>query len=38
MSKLDQIKAAEAKLLLHTYDRNPILFVRGEGVDRKSVV
>jgi acetylornithine/N-succinyldiaminopimelate aminotransferase len=32
MSKLEQIKAAEAKLLLHTYDRNPILFVRGEGV------
>jgi acetylornithine/N-succinyldiaminopimelate aminotransferase len=32
MSKLEQVKAAEAKLLLHTYDRNPILFVRGEGV------
>jgi acetylornithine/N-succinyldiaminopimelate aminotransferase len=32
MSKLEQIKAAESKLLLHTYDRNPILFVRGEGV------
>ncbi|MGA2249121.1 aspartate aminotransferase family protein [Terracidiphilus sp.] len=32
MSKLEQIKAAEAKLLLHTYDRNSILFVRGEGV------
>ena len=32
MSKLEQIQAAEAKLLLHTYDRNPILFVRGEGV------
>ena len=32
MSKLEQIKAAEARLLLHTYDRNPILFVRGEGV------
>jgi acetylornithine/N-succinyldiaminopimelate aminotransferase len=32
MSKLEQLKAAEAKLLLHTYDRNPILFVRGEGV------
>lgn len=32
MSKLEQVKAAEAKLLLPTYDRNPILFVRGEGV------
>jgi acetylornithine aminotransferase/acetylornithine/N-succinyldiaminopimelate aminotransferase len=32
MSKLEQIQAAESKLLLHTYDRNPILFVRGEGV------
>lgn len=32
MSKLEQVKAAEARLLLHTYDRNPILFVRGEGV------
>lgn len=32
MSKLDQIRAAEARLLLQTYDRNPILFVRGEGV------
>ncbi|HWG21743.1 MAG TPA: aspartate aminotransferase family protein [Terracidiphilus sp.] len=31
MSKLEQIRAAEAKLLLPTYDRNPILFVRGEG-------
>lgn len=31
MSKLEQIRAAEAKLLLQTYDRNPILFVRGEG-------
>ncbi len=30
--KLDQIRAAEAKLLLSTYDRNPILFVSGEGV------
>lgn len=29
---LDEIKAAEARLLLGTYDRNPILFVRGEGV------
>jgi len=32
MSKLDELKAAEAKLLLGTYDRNPVLFVRGEGV------
>src|SRR5277367_6443908 len=29
---LDQIKAAEAKLLLQTYERNPLLFVGGEGV------
>lgn len=32
MSKLDELKAAEQKLLLGTYDRNPLLFVRGEGV------
>jgi acetylornithine aminotransferase/acetylornithine/N-succinyldiaminopimelate aminotransferase len=32
MSKLDELKAAEAKLLLGTYDRYPLLFVRGEGV------
>ena len=32
MTKLDQIRAAEAKLLLSTYDRNPILFVSGQGV------
>lgn len=32
MSKLEQIRAAEARLLLSTYERNPILFVRGEGV------
>ena len=32
MTKLDQIKAAEARLLLPTYERNPILFVSGEGV------
>ena len=32
MTKLDQIRAAEAKLLLSTYERNPILFVTGEGV------
>ena len=30
--KLDAIQAAEAKLLLTAYERNPILFVRGEGV------
>jgi acetylornithine/N-succinyldiaminopimelate aminotransferase len=29
---LDEIRAAEAKLLLSTYERNPILFVDGEGV------
>jgi acetylornithine/N-succinyldiaminopimelate aminotransferase len=29
---LDQIKAAEATLLLPTYERNPLLFVSGEGV------
>ena len=32
LTKLDQIRAAESKLLLQTYDRNPILFVTGEGV------
>ena len=32
MTKLEEIKAAEARLLLPTYDRNPILFVGGEGV------
>lgn len=30
--KLAAIQAAEAKLLLPTYERNPILFVDGEGV------
>jgi acetylornithine/N-succinyldiaminopimelate aminotransferase len=30
--KLDEIRAAEAKLLLPTYERNPILFIGGEGV------
>jgi acetylornithine/N-succinyldiaminopimelate aminotransferase len=30
--KLDSIQAAEAKLLLQTYERNPLLFVTGEGV------
>jgi acetylornithine/N-succinyldiaminopimelate aminotransferase len=40
LTKLDQIRAAEAKLLLSTYDRNPILFVGGQGVhiiDEKGV-
>jgi len=32
MSKLEQIQAAETRLLLCTYDRNPILFVAGQGV------
>ncbi len=32
MTKLDQIKAAEARLLVSTYDRNPLLFTGGEGV------
>ena len=32
MTKLDEIRAAESRLLLQTYDRNPILFVGGEGV------
>jgi acetylornithine/N-succinyldiaminopimelate aminotransferase len=32
VTKLDQVRAAEARLLLSTYERNPILFVGGEGV------
>jgi acetylornithine aminotransferase/acetylornithine/N-succinyldiaminopimelate aminotransferase len=32
LTKLDQIRAAEARLLLQTYDRSPVLFVGGEGV------
>jgi acetylornithine aminotransferase/acetylornithine/N-succinyldiaminopimelate aminotransferase len=32
MPKLETIRAAESKLLLQTYDRNPILFVGGKGV------
>jgi acetylornithine aminotransferase/acetylornithine/N-succinyldiaminopimelate aminotransferase len=32
MSNLDELRAAEFKLLLETYERNPILFERGEGV------
>ncbi len=30
--KLEEIQAAEARLLLSTYERSPILFVSGEGV------
>ena len=30
--KLDELKAAEAKLLLPTYERNPLLVTGGEGV------
>jgi acetylornithine/N-succinyldiaminopimelate aminotransferase len=30
--KLEELKAAEAKLLLGTYDRYPMLFERGDGV------
>ena len=30
--KLEDIRAAEAQLLVKTYDRTPICFVRGEGV------
>jgi acetylornithine/N-succinyldiaminopimelate aminotransferase len=30
--KLEAIRAAEARLLLETYERNPLLFERGEGV------
>src|SRR5579871_5385498 len=32
LTRLEQIKAAEARLMLQTYDRNPILFTGGEGV------
>jgi len=32
MTKLEEIQAAESKLLIHTYDRFPVLFVAGEGV------
>ena len=32
MTRLEQIRAAEERLLLQTYERNPILFVGGEGV------
>jgi len=30
--KLDEIRAAEEKLLLTTYERYPVMFVDGEGV------
>jgi acetylornithine/N-succinyldiaminopimelate aminotransferase len=30
--KLEEIRAAEARLLLSTYDRSPVLFTGGEGV------
>jgi acetylornithine/N-succinyldiaminopimelate aminotransferase len=32
LTKLEQVRAAENQLLLSTYERNPILFVGGEGV------
>lgn len=32
MTRLEEIRAVEAKVLLPTYERNPILFVGGEGV------
>jgi len=32
LKALEQIKAAEATLLLPTYERNPLLFVSGDGV------
>ena len=32
VATLPAVQAAEAKLLLHTYERNPVLFVGGEGV------
>jgi acetylornithine aminotransferase/acetylornithine/N-succinyldiaminopimelate aminotransferase len=32
MSKLEEIQTAEARLLIHTYDRFPVLFVAGEDV------
>jgi acetylornithine/N-succinyldiaminopimelate aminotransferase len=30
--RLEQIRAIESRLLLQTYERNPVLFVTGEGV------
>jgi acetylornithine/N-succinyldiaminopimelate aminotransferase len=32
MSKLEELKAAESRLLLGTYDRSPLLFTSGSGV------
>jgi acetylornithine/N-succinyldiaminopimelate aminotransferase len=32
LTKLDQIRAAESRLLVSTYARNPLLFVSGKGV------
>ena len=32
MNKLETAQSLEAKLMLHTYDRNPILFTSGHGV------
>jgi len=32
MTKLEQLQAAEAKLMLRTYERNPVLFESGQGV------
>ncbi len=32
MTKFEEIQAAEARLLIHTYDRFPVLFVAGEDV------
>jgi acetylornithine/N-succinyldiaminopimelate aminotransferase len=32
LTTLDQIRAAESRLLLNTYERSPILFLRGEDV------
>ena len=32
LSSLEDLKAAESRLLLPTYERNPLLFVSGEGV------
>src|ERR1039458_1782706 len=32
MTRLEEIQAAEARSLIHTYDRFPVLFVAGEDV------
>ena len=31
MTRLEQLQEAESRLLISTYERNPILFVKGEG-------